>query len=397
MKLKTVFKLSALSIAVAFSNTMVNAAVLNENVDITGNVDVEGKVDIKGNVTVDGKTDFKKDVNIDANLNVKGEAITEKDITPTKSGSTLSTSSLGSPNTSQPISYTDTYTKGVQQSSSSQLYTKEKLEFSSKQEEVNQKRVVNKTADAQYDANGEFSGISNVQTLNPDNKFVADGPTKLISEDSVILGKEDSTKDNALTIRKTETVKVSDSETKLTSSETKLTASGVTTTGTVSANKITLEGEDLATSLKGLKDEDVLIREEFAAADTKVREDFAAADKALSERVTTNEEAIKGYDKQIKSLNDRATDLNTRINDVEKTANRGVAISLAAQQQVPNIGAGQTAFYGGVGHYESESAFALGLTTVFGNGRTSLSGAVGVAGGSEVGGRVGIAHVFGGK
>ena len=154
-----------------------------------------------------------------------------------------------------------------------------------------------------------------------------------------------------------------------------LTASGITTSGYIKANTIEIDGQDLGESLK------------------EINTDI----ETNANGIKNNKDAIAKVDKKIEQLNDRATDLNTRINDVEKTANRGVAISLAAQQQVPNIGAGQTAFYGGVGHYESESAFALGLTTVFGNGRTSLSGAVGVAGGSEVGGRVGIAHVFGGK
>ncbi|MGF2635179.1 YadA C-terminal domain-containing protein [Acinetobacter johnsonii] len=89
--------------------------------------------------------------------------------------------------------------------------------------------------------------------------------------------------------------------------------------------------------------------------------------------------------------------LNSRVDDVEKTAYRGVAIALAAQQAIPNIKPGQFAIFGGVGHYEGESAGALGMTTVFANGRTSLSAAVGVAGSNEVGGRVGVSYVFGGK
>ncbi len=89
--------------------------------------------------------------------------------------------------------------------------------------------------------------------------------------------------------------------------------------------------------------------------------------------------------------------MNSRVDKVEETAYRGVAIALAAQQNVPNLGAGQTAVFGGVGHYESESAFAMGLATVLKDGRTSISGALGVAGGSEIGGRLGVAYVFGGK
>ena len=96
------------------------------------------------------------------------------------------------------------------------------------------------------------------------------------------------------------------------------------------------------------------------------------------------------------NLNTRADQLNSRISDVEKTAYRGVAIALAAQQQVPNIQPGQFAVFGGVGHYEGESAGALGVVGAI-NERTSLSAAFGIAGSNEVGGRVGVAYVFGGK
>ncbi|HQW54458.1 MAG TPA: YadA C-terminal domain-containing protein, partial [Acinetobacter sp.] len=71
-------------------------------------------------------------------------------------------------------------------------------------------------------------------------------------------------------------------------------------------------------------------------------------------------------------------------------------IALAAQQQVPNIKAGQIAVFGGVGHYEGESAGALGVVGAL-NDRLSMSAALGFAGGSEIGGRVGLAYVFGGN
>ncbi|WP_010113895.1 YadA-like family protein [Acinetobacter sp. P8-3-8] len=90
-------------------------------------------------------------------------------------------------------------------------------------------------------------------------------------------------------------------------------------------------------------------------------------------------------------------DLNRRFDDVETNAYRGVAISLAAQQAVPNMKPGQFAVFGGMGHYEGQSAGALGITSILEDGRTSFSGAFGVAGGGEVGGRVGVSYVFGGK
>ncbi|AXY56138.1 hypothetical protein CDG60_05875 [Acinetobacter chinensis] len=93
----------------------------------------------------------------------------------------------------------------------------------------------------------------------------------------------------------------------------------------------------------------------------------------------------------------RAVQLNNKLNNIEKTAYRGVAIAMASQQPVPNIKAGQYAVFGGIGHYEGESAGALGVASVFADGQTSVSGAFSVAGGGEVGGRVGVSYVFGGK
>ena len=95
-------------------------------------------------------------------------------------------------------------------------------------------------------------------------------------------------------------------------------------------------------------------------------------------------------------VNSRVNSLNSRVDDVQKTAYRGIAIALAAQQAVPNIAPGQVAVFGGVGHYEGETAGSIGVVTSF-TDRISASGAFGFAGGSEFGGRVGVAYVFGGK
>jgi hypothetical protein len=83
-----------------------------------------------------------------------------------------------------------------------------------------------------------------------------------------------------------------------------------------------------------------------------------------------------------------------RLDDIEKSAYRGVAIALAAQQAVPNISSGQVALFAGVGHYEGETAGSVGVVTSFIANRISLSGAVGFAGGNEVGGRVGFSYRF---
>ncbi|WP_336937889.1 YadA C-terminal domain-containing protein [Acinetobacter modestus] len=171
------------------------------------------------------------------------------------------------------------------------------------------------------------------------------------------------------------------------------------------------------------------------AADTQIRTDFAAADaatltsakgytdttattlrsEAAAETVRVNKAIIdgdaatlssaKGYTdtKSAATLasanaytDGRANQLNTRIDDVQRTAYRGIAISLAAQQAVPSIGPGQVAIFGGVGHYEGETAGSIGVVTAF-TDRLSASGAFGFAGGNEFGGRVGVAYVFGGK
>ena len=94
------------------------------------------------------------------------------------------------------------------------------------------------------------------------------------------------------------------------------------------------------------------------------------------------------------SFQDYSSRINHRVDDVEKTANSGVAISLATQQAIPNLKPGNIAVFGGVGHYEGESALAIGAATLLGNERTSISGAIGFAD-SKVGGRIGLSYVFG--
>lgn len=134
-----------------------------------------------------------------------------------------------------------------------------------------------------------------------------------------------------------------------------------------------------------------------AAQDFAKAEDAKTLDAAKAEDVKVLASANAYTDAQIGAFGSTAARLNKRIDDVEETAYRGIAIALAAQQQIPNIGAGQFAVFGGVGHYEGESAGALGLAGVLADGRTSLSAALGAAGNGEVGGRLGVAYVFGGK
>ncbi|WP_254433873.1 YadA C-terminal domain-containing protein [Acinetobacter sp. Marseille-Q1618] len=164
---------------------------------------------------------------------------------------------------------------------------------------------------------------------------------------------------------------------------------------------ITLTEEKITTDAAGKATTTVVGSTSIKAGEIKVGDVTINADKGLNagnkvignvaNGVVDSDAANMG---QVRSF---ASDLNRRVDDVESTAYRGIAIALAAQQPVPNIQPGQFAVFGGVGHYEGESAGALGVTTVFGDGRTSLSGAIGVAGGSEVGGRIGVSYVFGGK
>lgn len=231
--------------------------------------------------------------------------------------------------------------------------------------------------------------------------------------------------------------------------QTTLTLEGLTTTGTVTAkdvtaDKITLGGKDLAqtivdgdaatltaannytdtvaTTLRddiASGDEATLkaantytdktateLRAEAATESTRVDQAISAGDVAtLASANTYTNTAVSNItntanaytDVQIAGVNTRVNQLNKRIDDVEKTSYRGIAIALAAQQQIPNIGAGQFAVFGGAGHYEGESAAALGVASVLADGRTAFSAALGFAGGNEVGGRVGVSYVFGGK
>lgn len=124
------------------------------------------------------------------------------------------------------------------------------------------------------------------------------------------------------------------------------------------------------------------------AAEAAARAD---ADLALTNRINT-EAATRTS--EVNRLDGRIDQASRRLDDIEKSAYRGVAIALAAQQAVPNIRSGQIALFAGVGHYEGETAGSVGVVTSFIANRVSLSGAVGFAGGNEVGGRIGLSYSF---
>ena len=127
---------------------------------------------------------------------------------------------------------------------------------------------------------------------------------------------------------------------------------------------------------------------------TTIDANSVTTNQVVAERITL--QGGKDLQGEINRIDSRVNQLNSRVDDVQKTAYRGIAIALAAQQAVPNIAPGQVAVFGGVGHYEGETAGSIGVVTSF-TDRISASGAFGFAGGSEFGGRVGVAYVFGGK
>lgn len=172
---------------------------------------------------------------------------------------------------------------------------------------------------------------------------------------------------------------------------TTITAGGIDTTGTINAKDYLIDGVSIVDNIKDSVDGAV------SGVTEAIEKKVDAKISEVDEKIVEVDARLTQFGETTAALSSRMDQMNKRIDDVEKTAYRGVAIAMAAQQAIPNIGAGQTAVFGGVGFYESESAAALGLATVLKDGRTSFSGALGVAGDGEVGGRVGVAYVFGGK
>ena len=78
-------------------------------------------------------------------------------------------------------------------------------------------------------------------------------------------------------------------------------------------------------------------------------------------------DSLNRLESSFTGLSNNVSQLNRRVDDVKKASYR--AIALATQQQIPNIGAGQFAVIGGAGHYEGESAGAVGVASVFSDGR----------------------------
>ena len=420
MSLQKTFKLSAVAIALttvsagAFADLTINGTtfpVLVTNLAVS----IDGLP--AGNTvtaSVDG-TGVNVNTQLGSSSNVGGVG-----------GGTVTLPTTGTANSVTNVPYDTNYSRTETQQQETQIYTPQKLEFTSAKKNGIANQTISRTADVSYDNNGDLSGLNNIVQTN-DTGWVFDNAsaTTLVAE-SITLGKKTTGADNALTITKTD---ASGSET-----TTEVSASGISTdqiklagqdlattiangdaatlasaNATTASTAATLRGEAAAESVRvntAIVDGDVAtlasanattastaatLRGEAAAESTRVNT-------AITTGNTTTLASANAYtNTQVANVNSRVNQLNSRVDDVEKTSYRGIAIALAAQQQIPNIGAGQFAVFGGVGHYEGESAAALGVASVFADGRTSVSAALGFAGGSEVGGRVGVSYVFGGK
>lgn len=210
------------------------------------------------------------------------------------------------------------------------------------------------------------------------------------SEESVIR----ADRSNAWTVSGTETITGNDITT-LTKTETNLKDKfGTSESSTLSRTETKVAANQSATSNTLTRTDSVsgvVLTEAQTNTDVAGKSVISSRTTSLNARgLTTDQITLNGKDLQAE-LNH----LSNNVDKVQKTAYRGIAIALAAQQAVPNIKPGQVAVFGGVGHYEGETAGSIGVVTSV-NDRVSASGAFGFASGNEFGGRVGVAYVFGG-
>ena len=406
---------------------------------------------ITSDVNTSGGTVINTNTAINGNFNVNGGTSTILTAAPVTTGADLviPTVNAAFANTTQPFSQNRDDTQDQTRSVDSQIIDQNKFQLNTSVQTGQQSWTTSQTASAQYDANGVIipgSLTGPVLGATVDNGFTASSVNQI---QDLVLGRNNATEDYQLSISKTDNG---------VTNSTTVNASGISTGQITLAGQdlaTTIANGDAATLASANLYTDGQVANEAAAraaADTQLQANIdteaatrSAADTALNTRVdteaatraaadvvlqdninaeaatraaglaaaATDRQAIRSEfangdvatlasanaytNTQVANVNSRVNQLNTRVDDVEKTSYRGIAIALAAQQQIPNIGAGQFAVFGGVGHYEGESAGALGVASVFADGRTSVSAAVGFAGGNEVGGRVGVSYVFGGK
>ncbi|XID74341.1 YadA-like family protein [Alkanindiges sp. WGS2144] len=216
--------------------------------------------------------------------------------------------------------------------------------------------------------------VGNDNTVSGDNTFVLGNNVNTAAKNAVVLGNGSaSTRDNTVSVGAA-------------GKERQITHVAAGTADTDATNVKQLKDSNAATlaSAKGYTDETAGVLRGEAAIET------ARVNKAITDNNTAVMAAANTY------TDSRVNQVSRKLDNVEKTAYRGVAIALAAQQAVPNIQPGQVAVFGGVGHYEGESAGSLGVVTSFTN-RVSASGAFGFSEGGNFGGRVGVSYLFGGN
>ncbi|WP_155721577.1 hypothetical protein, partial [Acinetobacter venetianus] len=154
-------------------------------------------------------------------------------------GGTVTLDTTGTPSSVSNVAYDTIYTRTETQQQSSQVYTPEKLEFTSANKEGTSEKTISRTADVSYDASGDLSGLNNIVQTNDTGWVFDNANATTLSEESITLGKKSTGAENALTITKTDASG---------SATTEVTASGVTT-GTVTANTIIVDGTDVKATL----------------------------------------------------------------------------------------------------------------------------------------------------
>lgn len=172
------------------------------------------------------------------------------------------------------------------------------------------------------------------------------------------------------------------------------TTGNVTTRGNVTTTGLTTHNGNVVTNGTTTQNGNV-----NTVGNLSVTGNITSSGNIKSQSLETESILLNGVDlrTELNDLNSNIEYAHHRIDQIEKRANRGIAVSLAVQQSVPNVEPGQVGVFGGVGHYEGETATAFGVVGVLPNGRTSLSTAIGFSGKKEIGARVGVAYVFGGK
>lgn len=201
--MKKSFQLSAVAIAIAASSSVM--------------ADVQ--------LSIDG-TPLSATINAGTGVNVIAQNNVILQSGSVRNGDPISFPSVGTPNSTTTVPYDIVQTRDETQQQTSQVYTPEKLEFTSMNKEGVSKLTTSYTADVSYNADGEYSGSGNIiQTNNPNWEFDNATATTL-SEESITLGKKTTGAENALTITKIDANG---------SATTEVTASGITT-GTLTAN-----------------------------------------------------------------------------------------------------------------------------------------------------------------